>query len=350
MFFCRSCEHLNLSLALVFFIRFPSTLVTPKFPSMRQKTYPPWGKTSQAQGGRLVSCPGLNHRCGHCRTADVWHGACRGAEVLELEKTKKSDPSPWGDGCFPDLLGLSNVHLWKIAWTWIGTWTLKCVVTCQSAGFHALKTQKPHWDLSMGYMGWSCQRFTGSGGIPIAWLWNITRLRDGIYHQTQCASLLPQQTLRQLMFCPPKNLQGTSRTGTKRKQRKPQNLALTVWMPAFQMPGAQRLLMHVHAWKRTQCINSMCEEVKGCWKLGFDLLQIKRPLAFHVWIRMQLNLEYFLAPTVLPTIWAFDHPGYSWTGPVPSWMPTVSVLSVTLEIIFLVPCRAVRSTCLFSLC
>lgn len=63
------------------------------------------------------------------------------------------------------------------------------------------------------------------------------------------------------LFFAHKNLQGTSRTGTKRKQRKqrkPQNLlALTVWMRAFQTPGTQWLLMHsyicAHAWKTSQC-------------------------------------------------------------------------------------------------
>ena len=92
-------------------------------------------------------------------------------------------------------------------------------------------------------------------GLPsgnLAWLWNITILkRDGIYvlsnsmghgfHNLPVRKLL----VNFFLFFAHKNLQGTSRTGTKRKQRKPQNLlALTVWMRAFQTPGTQWLLMH----------------------------------------------------------------------------------------------------------
>ena len=131
-------------------------------------------------------------------------------------------------------------------------------------------------------------------GLPsgnLAWLWNITILkRDGIYVSSNSMGHgfhnLPVRKLlvNFFLFFAHKNLQGTSRTGTKRKQRKqrkPQNLlALTVWMRAFQTPGTQWLLMHSSAHMPEKQANAVHQQyvwrgqrLLSCWKFSLDLLQ-----------------------------------------------------------------------------
>ena len=210
-------------------------------------------------------------------------------------------------------------------------------------------------------------------GLPsgnLAWLWNITILkRDGIYVSSNSMGHgfhnLPFRKLlvNFFLFFAHKNLQGTSRTGTKRKQRKPQNLlALTVWMRAFQTPGTQWLLMHssahmpekqANAVHPTVCVTrSEAAEslVYICYKKTAVCFPCLTSNTVEPWIcsagtqsAADKQFELLIAQAILgqASTVLYRH-GCPWL--------MISVVSIALEIIFLVAMSSRLVEMLCSLC